>query len=405
MALDPSQVPLPDEIPSDLNLRSASIETLIAQNEDLMSRLTVNIRRNHLLEQQITRLQQSEIQLKQSLNSISDQFLILKNKDDLWRQKYETIENQNLSLKDEILLWKTKTEEASQHTRLNREKYKEKLELAQKNISRFRRYRLRIDSYVKPLIKNLKNSLLQIEETHQSEIKKVEKNHQLTISHLEAKLKDKTTQVDQLRDNITQLSDYIKNQSHQNSLEIYQKEIEYTEKINHLTSKNHELTNENQRLKQIAEQMDHIMTNCSVFENRAIYAERARDELQKRWENETKSLQEKVFGHARDLGDLKYENSNLKIQNSQLIENNSSLLNQKNDLTEQIENLQFLWDTNANDVNLLNQKIEQLQKLNRELASHLTLLKRKTKENPELKSQELETLIINMESGYPSISV
>ena len=86
--MDINTIPLPDQLPQKLDVNSLSknllesqaVENLIAQNDDLMARLSVNLKRILKMEQ----INRDEInknkELIQKVEHLSDQVLILKEK-------------------------------------------------------------------------------------------------------------------------------------------------------------------------------------------------------------------------------------------------------------------------------------------------------------------------------------
>lgn len=97
-------IPLPTEIPAPPSLEnlpldvihSATVEMLLQQNDDLSSRLKVNIRRNSQQEQQILELKKQIHHLEQSNENLKAQNAIVKEKESIWtRQKEKRIGSLN----------------------------------------------------------------------------------------------------------------------------------------------------------------------------------------------------------------------------------------------------------------------------------------------------------------------
>ncbi len=96
------QIPLPDELPkrNDFShlpkeiLKSSTVENLISQNEDLMARLKVSLRRLSLLENENQRLIDDANKARIAQSSVADQVLVFKEKDSLWRQKVDQLERE-----------------------------------------------------------------------------------------------------------------------------------------------------------------------------------------------------------------------------------------------------------------------------------------------------------------------
>src|SRR5690242_19027163 len=90
---DSPPVALPSEIPTRLDvsnlplpiLRSGSVEALIAQNEDLMARLSVTLRRMSIMEEDANRLKTEKDLAEQQTRNVADQILLHENKDEYWK--------------------------------------------------------------------------------------------------------------------------------------------------------------------------------------------------------------------------------------------------------------------------------------------------------------------------------
>lgn len=84
-----ASVPLPNQLPGGIDfnelpatsLKSSALESLIHQNEDLMARLSVNLRRNHEFEDQIQNLEGENKNLRARFETIKEQYMVLQEKD------------------------------------------------------------------------------------------------------------------------------------------------------------------------------------------------------------------------------------------------------------------------------------------------------------------------------------
>lgn len=145
-----AQIPIELPPPPDLSnlpshiLHSGTVETLIGQNDDLMARLKVNIRRNSVLEQRILEYEHKHDELIRANEALKSQVQIYEEKDILMREKAARTESKETSLREEISLLSAKN--ASLESR-NRE-----LKLAA-------RYMRRIRLWVTPFIDRLKLEL------------------------------------------------------------------------------------------------------------------------------------------------------------------------------------------------------------------------------------------------------
>ncbi len=98
-------IPLPNELPAALNLQhlpsqvlhSSTVETLIGQNEDLMARLKVNLRRNSLLEQKLLQVEADLEAQKNKLEASEFETQIATEKEAQHKNKLLDIETELMS--------------------------------------------------------------------------------------------------------------------------------------------------------------------------------------------------------------------------------------------------------------------------------------------------------------------
>ncbi len=102
----PTEIPAPpnlDQLPLEI-LHSATVEMLIQQNEDLSSRLKVNIRRNSILEQKILDFEKRLQLLAQQKENIEAQNQIIKERENIWQEKKQEKDQRLEALDKEIQL-------------------------------------------------------------------------------------------------------------------------------------------------------------------------------------------------------------------------------------------------------------------------------------------------------------
>ena len=166
-----TQIPIELPPPPDLSnlpshiLHSGTVETLIGQNDDLMARLKVNIRRNSLFEQKILELEHINIEMTRANSSLLSQIQIYEEKDLIVREKLNANSQDREATKEEIALQKLKIS--------NLEKRNSDLRLAARYLRRVRRW-------VTPFVDKLKAELARERKTLLSK--------EATISDLRARL-------------------------------------------------------------------------------------------------------------------------------------------------------------------------------------------------------------------------
>ena len=110
MDQDVSRIPVPSEIPAAIDtthipkdvLRTGAVESLISQNEDLMARLKVLIRRQSHLETQLADLEKIKQTAAHRFEIINDQLAVYREKDASSAQKLKTLQDENQKYKTQV---------------------------------------------------------------------------------------------------------------------------------------------------------------------------------------------------------------------------------------------------------------------------------------------------------------
>ena len=97
------RVPLPYELPQGLDftgipaaaLKSSTIDSLISQNEDLMARLSVALRKINDLETSSGKAERDVTQLRQRFEALKEQYLVLREKDRISSTRGADLQRQN----------------------------------------------------------------------------------------------------------------------------------------------------------------------------------------------------------------------------------------------------------------------------------------------------------------------
>ncbi len=101
------RIPLPNQLPKGLDfsdipataLKSSTLEGLISQNEDLMARLSVTLRKTNQLEETLNAFEKENSTLRHKFETIREQLLIFQEKDQRAGQRVEGLRNENSDLK------------------------------------------------------------------------------------------------------------------------------------------------------------------------------------------------------------------------------------------------------------------------------------------------------------------
>ncbi|NJL24681.1 MAG: hypothetical protein HC902_05610 [Calothrix sp. SM1_5_4] len=100
-------IPLPNQLPKGLDfteihpsaLKSSALETLISQNEDLMARLSVSLRKTSELEERLSASESENQSLRARFDTLKQQFLVVQEKDRMSSLRATQLQSENLEQK------------------------------------------------------------------------------------------------------------------------------------------------------------------------------------------------------------------------------------------------------------------------------------------------------------------
>lgn len=315
-------------------MKSATVENLISQNEDLMQRMKMFTRRMASLEDLNQELQTENFNQKNQIINFQDQVQVLKEKDQAWKSKVDEMEDEKEAL-------------AAQNR---------KLEPLITEVERFRKYHDKIRIQVKPYIAALKGSR---DEALQS------------IEGLKRQLSLKDSQLQDVRTQMQELLKHTKNQ-----IEEVQKQrldvIELTERQKQLLEdENRSLKLEVRMSQDQIKKMNTSMENQAHLENRVIELERSKVDLKNRLETEVLRLQEKLNAQTGAQTRLEIENEDLKAyiqtEHDNRIKNDQETVQ----LRRQLESMRYMWNQKNEESERLTQSLNALEKLNLSLSQKL----------------------------------
>jgi chromosome segregation ATPase len=382
-------IPTPDQLPQLANvshlpediLKTSAIENLISQNEDLMARLKVNLRRLALMETENKALTEDNQKLKLAYSSMADQLLVHREKDGSWKEKISEIESQKLHLESVILDLESQidvtqssidlqvTEKTATHRQeisvLNQkiaELNENLLSQAKSNeanladLDRHKRYHDKIRLQVKPFIENLKDQNQKLSQT---------------LEEQNAKLQIKDSQIESLRQQVIKVTENAKNQ-----IQIAEKS--HLELVQHYEQIRKDLANENNHLaeslkfyEQKSLKLDRVTERNDLLENQLVAARRDIENLISKHDSEITKAHEKS-SHFRS------ENMKKDIFIQQLTERLNDLDNQVTrfkennlNLTSQLDSLRYMYSEKSNENSTLLISVENLERLNAELSAKL----------------------------------
>ncbi len=315
-------------------LKSATIENLISDNEEMMARQRMMTRRLATLEDLNQELQNENFQAKNQILNYADQVQVMKEKDNAWKAKVDELEAE----KDKLALI------AKQY------------ENSQVEIERHRKYHDKIKYQVKPYIQSLKVS----RDLAQKE-----------LDSLRSQIHLKDTQVKEMRLQMQEILRQSKNQvedmqrQQQGLIEHFENQIQTLK-----DEKGHFEKGFNEMKVRLVQMQKAVETRAEL-ENRVIELDRSKIEMKSQLEKETLRLQARL----NDLESLKtrYEIENADLKNHIQDEHSTRLRHEEEtlQLRRQMESLRFMWNQKNEESERQRKSLEALEQLNYSLSQKI----------------------------------
>lgn len=343
-------IPLPDELPARFDytnlpkevLKSSSIENLISQNEDLMTRLTVSLRRLALLENENNKLSEEARKARLSQAAVTDQILIFKEKDNIWKAKLDQAEKEKEVYAEKAKAFQLRVEQLANES------------------ARYHKYHDRIKNHVKPYIHQLKEYSRSLEDKTQRLSQEKSK--------LDAQVSDLRHQILEVTKNSRAQMD-LRERQNQELVQHYEEQIQrQAEELESLTSLNNELETKALRLNKALEKQDEL-------ENQVVELVRSKEELKNRLEQEVTRLQEKSSDLHRASKRSEIERADLQTLAMDHETQIKSLTKDRQTLTEQLDSLRYMWNAKVDETEKLKSAIQSLERLNIDLSQKVNELR------------------------------
>lgn len=373
----PNQLPIPKQVAQAFeaptfnapissaessSIKSRTVQTLLGQNQDLMARLTVALKRNIELEQKV------ESQ-EDTYHSITSQYDILKDQSNVAFEKNKHLEFENQKLYDQSSAIEKRFAELY-------EAYQAKVEYIQKlsyRLHRFIQYKKRIKGYVRPLITHLKIEVVdlknQILVLNEQGIKQLEFINDLKKKYSDAidRIQAINTQNEKTQIDLTQYHD-IRYQNISSELEILKTEVAT-------------LRTQNVDLKS---NLENLTENEASLSNKAIFFERKYSDLKNEFEQISQEfIQQKTLDNTQ-LTRLELQLKDLTDQYTKTLEERNALSSENKTMDDQLQSLQLIYQDNLTKIEDLKKKYTAQDQINKEISQSL-LESRKKSEHLEEK--------------------
>ncbi len=372
----PTEVPPPpnlDKIPLDI-LHSATVEMLIQQNEDLSSRLKVNIRRNSQLEQRILTQDKEIAELNRKRENVLAQIEIIKEKEKIWSTQKQDQQRQAESLRKESDLLELRYNELYATTRQkdkNRqaelvEKQKQ-IQSLQKKLDIMHRVRIRAKEKLRQLLIDMAQGL---HKSHKH-VRQSESSNRL----LQRNFTDLRNEIIEKENFFREQLQNLKSASQKNLQSLDSKITSLTESNRFLREKKDELQADfdKMQLQLHEEKKNRIRLKKATEELNELKNERLR--MKRTLENHKDEQDELRSAHSEEIQKLKAELKTLRTRVeksddslSQSEKKSLSLSKDNRELSNQLAALQKLWMQAQQKLEKEELRSQTLEKINRQLS-------------------------------------
>lgn len=377
-------IPLPSTVPSKIDLanlpqhllRSATIDSLVQQNEDLMVRLNIHLRKNADLEDEIQTLKDQSADLIHELDRLRDELLIYKEKDRLFTHRTQNTQNEIQELRENIQFLETQYAELYSTSKHKQNELTQRNQSLRVQLVRYHNYRKSVQKASRNL-KIERQKLLEEISSRQQALESLQSENEKDKAHL----RDFQVRLGEAADRIQYLNRQAKED--QNRLvEDYERQL--SEVREELENAHKEIA----RLQLVEKQLDTLREEEVIWQNQKVHLERILQSERESHGKQTRELQEALTGFRHETKEKTLEVHRLNEDLESLKTENNALKEERQALSEQVESLQCLWRDNQNQMGKMQSQVENLQKLNQQLSQQLNQLR---KENLELRNKNETT--------------
>ena len=359
--IEPVPVPLPTEIPEPPNLsqlpqdilHSGTVETLIGQNDDLMARLKVTLRRQSILEQDILNLKKQQREIEKYCDNLENQNQILKEKDQQASKRQIQIEDKFLTVQEDLQLYEIRYAELSEKYEIKKTDLVRHEKLNKSLRRKLKTYSRRLKKWVRPLITSLR-----------SEIKGLgEKNSNLVSELEESKLKSFD-----LKERTQALIEQIQTIETQNRTQVADLVQHYEKAKAELEKVNRSLLDQIQQKEAEEVTLKTKAQEATFLSNENIRLSRLLEETRQRNESDLGTIQNDLNRYRAEAKTYAIEVQELRSELDRTLESLRAQDDENKNLTDQLESLQLLWAQKQKAYSSLEEKYVNLQLINRDLA-------------------------------------
>ena len=333
-------------IPKDI-LKSNTVENLISQNEDLMSRLKVALRRLSTLELDNQKISEEAQSARMSQSALTDQVSVLKEKDFLWKTKIDQFENERGIQTEKV------------------KALQQQLQKTFADLERHQKYHERIRTQVKPYL---------------AQLKEYSKTQEVKIVSLGKELAGRDTQLHDIRHQMVELTKNSRAQMAIQEKKTHEMTAFYEAQIEKMQSENRFFKDQVAELEIKAVQLTKALERQDHLENELVEIHRSKEDMKNRLEKETLRLQERVNELTRHNQRLGIEHADLQMRVLEDGEKVQLLERQNSQMQEQLESLRYMWTAKNEECDKIKSAMHSLEKLNLELSQKINDLRQENQD-------------------------
>ena len=372
----PTEIPTPpnlDHIPLDI-LHSATVEMLIQQNEDLSSRLKVNLRRNSQIEQKNLEYEKTIADLLRQKENVLAQIEIVKEKEKIWSSKKEEQSRQNESLNNEMQLLELRYNELYTTSQQRSKEQRTELVTKAREVSALNQ-KNEIQQKVRHRAKEkLRALLLRMAQGYNRDQQNIRK-HESSNRMLKKRFEDLQTEFLEKETFFKEQLDSLKNISKKSLMDIDLQLAEAKEKVITFNSQKELLEQQVEDLnlqlhkeKKNRIKISQLSDDLNQIKNENIKVKR---DLQLKFENAEKAWSSEKVKHSKteqDREDLKIQLNEQKEVLSTCETKLLSLAKDNKEISSQLTSTQQLWMDSQTKLEKLELRCQALEKINRQLS-------------------------------------
>lgn len=358
------KIPLPNHLPRKLDLsilpdnvqKSGAIDSLIRQNEDLMARLNVALRRHSILEEQAGKFENTLKQLQDRNEALADQVLVYREKDRLQGNARKTSERQIQELKEQVSLLEIRYAEYYAVSREKLDYLSTKVERTTRRLARYTTYRTRINRLGKDRKKEAEQRIQNL----------AHENQKLT-----SRLQQETLSLSELRVKLGEAVDHIQRQSVETESNQRQLVDNYENQFSDLREQVKLSSSRILELEELLTDQERLFQDKISVENQLVATQRSFSDAKTQYEENLNQLQEGLAEFRREAKERSLEVDRLNKEMGLIKSHRDELSTSKRELEDRIESLECLWRDTHQQHEQLKERHQALQNLNQQLSTSL----------------------------------